>query len=69
VVSIDAYNGGRITTTIQLSCIGQPTIVRSLAVGQRVTITTGWAGACTSLGLDSSNGWDANFDNLAIKSP
>jgi hypothetical protein len=27
---------------------------------------TGWSGACSSVTVTSSNGWDTNFDNLAL---
>jgi hypothetical protein len=66
VVGVDAYNGGNAASTVTVSCPGQQTVQRSLAVRQLMTIQTGWSGTCTSVTLGSSNGWNTNFDNLSI---
>jgi hypothetical protein len=66
LVSIQAYNGGSASTTITLSCPGQPPKQATLAAGQAATIETGWIGTCTSVTVSSSNGWDTNFDNLVL---
>jgi hypothetical protein len=65
LVSLQAHNGGG-STTIALSCAGQPTKTVVLAAGQSATIATGWTGTCTTVTVSSSNGWDTNFDNLAV---
>jgi hypothetical protein len=67
LLQADAYNGGNVASTITLSCAGQPTRSWSLGVGQMATFQTGWTGACTSVTVGSSNGWDTNFDNMVIK--
>jgi hypothetical protein len=64
----DAYNGGSGSSTVSASCAGQPTVSRSVAAGQVVTIATGWSGTCSSVTLGSSNGWWTNFDNLQVSS-
>ncbi|HYK98398.1 MAG TPA: IPT/TIG domain-containing protein, partial [Candidatus Acidoferrales bacterium] len=65
---IDVYNGGTVASTITLSCTGDPTVSRSVAVGQVLTITTGWSATCSTVTVGSSNGWDTNFDNLTYGS-
>src|SRR5262249_15600738 len=64
LLQLDAYNGGTVTSTITISCSGQPTNTTLLAIRTQTTITTGWTGTCTTVTLGSSNGWDTNFDNL-----
>jgi len=66
LLSVDAYNGGTTSSTVSLSCAGQPTVQRTLAVKQMATIQTGWSGACSSITVGSSNGWKTNFDNVTI---
>jgi hypothetical protein len=34
-----------------------------------MTITTGWTGACTTVTVATTNGWDTNFDNFVIAAP
>jgi hypothetical protein len=63
---LDAYNGGGGPTTVTLGCPGQPTRTATLAAGQTATVTTGWTGACGTVTVTSSNGWDTNFDNLVL---
>lgn len=65
LVALDAYNGGN-TTTITLSCAGNTTKVQQLSPGGEQTIATGWSNPCTTVTVGSTNGWDTNFDNLAI---
>jgi hypothetical protein len=67
LVSIEAMNGGGGAATVTLACSGQVTRSVALAAGQRTTISTGWTGACTTVTVTSSNGWDTNFDNLAVQ--
>ncbi|MGH2354679.1 MAG: PQQ-dependent sugar dehydrogenase, partial [Chloroflexota bacterium] len=66
LVSLRAYNGGGSTSTVTLSCVGQPQKQVSVAAGQVTTIQTGWTGTCSTVTLGSSNGWDTNFDDLVI---
>jgi hypothetical protein len=68
LVSIEAYNGGQGSSTITLSCSGNPTKTESVVVGQIVKITTGWSAPCTAITLTSTNGWDTNFDNFVYDS-
>jgi hypothetical protein len=64
LVQVDAYNGGTVTSIIQLGCAGLPVVQVALGARQLTTIVTGWTDACGSVGVASSNGWDTNFDNL-----
>jgi hypothetical protein len=66
LVSIQAYNGGAVSSTLTVSCTGQPLIQRTVGANQLVTIASGWTGTCTTVTIGSSNGWDTNFDNLVI---
>jgi hypothetical protein len=67
LVSMEAFNGGSGSSTVTLSCSGQPTKSVTLAAGQRSTISTGWSGTCSTVSVTSSNGWDTNFDNLNLQ--
>jgi hypothetical protein len=67
LLQVDAFNGGGGSSTITLSCAGQPTVSRTLAVHAQATITTGWSGTCTTVTVGSTNGWKTNFDNLVIQ--
>ena len=67
VVQVDVYNGGNTTTTVSLACAGQPTATTTLAAGQVLTLSTNWSGTCSTVTINSSNGWDTNFDNLVIQ--
>ncbi len=67
LVQLTAYNGGNSSSTLTLSCPGQPTVTRTVAAGQTLTVTTGWTGTCTSVTVGSSNGWDTNFDDLTLQ--
>jgi hypothetical protein len=64
LVSVRAFNGGGSSTTVSLSCSGQPTKTQPVGAGQTAIISTGWANACTPVTLGSSNGWDTNFDDI-----
>jgi hypothetical protein len=66
LVRLDAFNGGTASSTVTLSCQGLPTVRQTLAVGQLMTIQTGWTAACSSITVGSTNGWNTNFDNLVI---
>ena len=66
LVRLDAYNGGSTTTTVSLTCRGQPTVTAALNPRAQTSISTNWTGTCTSIGIGSTNGWDTNFDNLAF---
>jgi glucose/arabinose dehydrogenase/endonuclease YncB( thermonuclease family) len=63
LVSLKAYNGGGVATTVTISCNGQ-TKTQSVPAGQIVTITTGFTATCTTVTLSSTNGWDTNFDDI-----
>src|SRR5262249_28153170 len=68
LVQLDAFNGGKVASTITLSCAGQSTLTTNLAAQSRLTIVTGWGGTCSSVTVGSSNGWDTNFDNVVLSS-
>lgn len=67
VVSIQAFNGGTVSSTVTLACTGNTTKSQSVAVNTVATITTGWSNPCTAVTITSSNGWNTNFDNLIIQ--
>jgi hypothetical protein len=67
VVSVEAFNGG-VATTVTLRCVGQPDVVVAIPADTLTTITTGWIALCNQVTIISTNGWDTNFDNLAIAS-
>lgn len=66
VTSIQAFNGGTVDSTVTLSCSGNTTKTQVVTVNTLTTITTGWTNPCTTVTLNSSNGWNTNFDNLAV---
>ena len=67
LLRVDAYNGGSTSSTVTLSCNGQPNVTTTLAPGGQIaTIQTNWTAPCTSVTISSSNGWFTNFDNLVI---
>lgn len=66
LVSVQVFNSGRDASTVSISCSGQPGVSRGVARNEMVTIQTGWTGACSSVTLGSTNGWQTNFDNFAI---
>jgi glucose/arabinose dehydrogenase len=68
LVSLQAYNGGSGSTTVTLSCAGQPNKQQAVPAGQVATITTGWTGNCASVTIASTNGWNTNFDDVAYDS-
>jgi CSLREA domain-containing protein len=67
LVSLQAFNGGSGTTTITLSCAGQPNRQVTLAANGLTTIATNWTGTCGAVTVGSSNGWDTNFDNIVYQ--
>ena len=64
--SLQAYNGGAAATTISITCPGNITKTQSIAAGTLATIQTGFTVSCATLTIASTNGWDTNFDNLAL---
>jgi hypothetical protein len=64
--AVDVYNGGSGSTTITLSCAGNPTITQPVSAGQVMTITTNWTTQCATVTVGSTNGWSSNFDNFAF---
>ena len=67
LLRLDAYNGDNNSSTLTLSCGSQPTRQVTLAADQLATIQTNWTGACSSVTLATTNGWNTNFDNLVIQ--
>jgi glucose/arabinose dehydrogenase len=66
LVSLDAYNGGTVASTVTLSCSGHPTVQQTVPAGSIVNIKTLWTTPCTDVTVGSTNGWNTNFDNLLI---
>lgn len=66
LVSIEADSIGPGTTTVTLSCAGQPTRTFSVPVRQPTSLVTNWTGTCSTVTITTSNGWDTNFDNLVF---
>jgi glucose/arabinose dehydrogenase/PKD repeat protein/endonuclease YncB( thermonuclease family) len=66
LVQLDAFNGGTVSSTVSVSCAGQPTATVTLAVNQLTTLVTGWTTPCATITISSSNGWDVNVDNLVV---
>lgn len=66
-VSVQAYNGGTVASTVTLACTGNTTKSQSVSVNSLVTITTDWTNPCSTVTVTSSNGWNTNFDNLIIQ--
>jgi hypothetical protein len=64
-VSLDAYNGGSVASTVSVTC-GSHSIQTTVPVNQLIHITTGFTQNCAAVTMGSSNGWDTNFDNLVI---
>jgi hypothetical protein len=68
LVSVAAFNGGTVSSTVTLSCAGNSTVSQVLAANTTATITTGWTVPCsTSVTIGSSNGWDTNLDSIAYR--
>lgn len=67
LVRMDAYNGGNGSSTITVSCAGQPTVSVTLAARSQVTINTNWTQPCSRVTIASSNGWSTNFDNVVVQ--
>lgn len=68
LVSLQAFNGGVLGTTVSISCAGQATKDQYVAPNTLASITTDWTATCTSVTISSTNGWDTNYDNLVISS-
>ena len=45
LVRLDAFNGGRVASTVTVTCQGLPTVSQTLAPRQLATIDTGWRSA------------------------
>ena len=69
LLSLQAYNGGTTSTTVTISCTGQPTVTTAVAAGTVATISTGWSAACLGVTLGNTNTWNTNFDNLTVDTP
>jgi hypothetical protein len=67
LAQLGAFNGGATDTTLTISCPGQTTLQVALRAGELTTLQTGWTRDCGSVTLDSTNGWDTNFDNLVVQ--
>ncbi|HEV3484209.1 MAG TPA: Ig-like domain-containing protein, partial [Vicinamibacterales bacterium] len=64
LLSVKAFNGGSVATTVTLSCAGNPAVSTALAPNELLQITTGWTANCSTVTIASTNGWDTNFDDL-----
>jgi hypothetical protein len=63
-VSMRAYNGGTTSSTITLTCQGNSTQQFTVAAGVTSTLSPTWPSPCGTVGIQSSNGWHTNFDDL-----
>ena len=66
LIGLTAFNGGSESTTVTLSCSGNPVTTASVEPNQVLTIDTNWSGNCYTVTIGSSNGWDTNFDDLTF---
>jgi hypothetical protein len=66
LISVRAYNGGGVPSTVTLSCDGNPSAQTVVPAGQVVTIPTNWTKSCTNAVIGSSNGWNTNFDDWVV---
>ena len=64
LLSVKAFNGGTVSSTITLSCTGNGTKSVPVAVNTVVTINTNWLATCSAVTVGSSNGWNTNFDDF-----
>ena len=64
LISLKAFNGGSVASTITLSCTGNTPRTVSVGVNQLATISTAWNANCSIVTVGSSNGWNTNFDDL-----
>ena len=64
LVSLRAYARIGGSSTVSLSCAGQPTTTATVPAGQTVTIATGWTGTCSTVTIDLSDGWRTHLDDL-----
>jgi hypothetical protein len=66
LLSVVAFNGGGGTSTVTLSCAGNPDVTVSVAPNEMLTIESAWTANCSTVTIGSSNGWDTNFDDLTF---
>jgi hypothetical protein len=66
LISLSAFNGGTASSTITLSCSGNPVSTASVEPNQMLMIDTGWSANCSIVTIGSSNGWDTNFDDFTF---
>ncbi|MCL4366550.1 endo alpha-1,4 polygalactosaminidase [Patescibacteria group bacterium] len=67
LVSLEAFNGGGSrTTTIKVSCPGQPDASVEVRAERTATLYTNWNAPCSPVTIYSGNGWNTSFDNLVI---
>ena len=64
LVSMVAYNGGTASSTVTLSCAGNPTRNFSVGVGEVKSLSVSWSALCGAVTVSSSNGWNTNFDDI-----
>jgi hypothetical protein len=67
LLSLDVVNGGTTSSTVTLTCAGQPSVQVRLAPYEGTTLSTGWTAACTRVTISSTNGWQTNFDNVRLR--
>jgi hypothetical protein len=66
LISLVAFNVASSASTVTLSCSGNPVATASVAPNEVATISTGWIANCSDVTIESSNGWDTNFDDLTF---
>lgn len=67
LISVRAYNGGTVASTVSLNSPGLPTKTVTVPAGQVVTIATGWTTNCSGpVTYTSSTGDQVNLDDFVI---
>ncbi len=66
LLGVEAYNGGAVISNVVLRCAGQTDIAVAVRAGETRSIGTDWTAGCVDVTIQSSNGWNTNFDNFLI---
>jgi hypothetical protein len=69
LASVQAYNRSSNSTTVTISCSGQPTAQVMVTGKQLVTINTNWSVPCSTVTVASTNGSLTSFDNFVVRQP
>ncbi len=68
LLRLDMINHGTTASTVTLTCGDQPRRAVIVNPGAVLTnVTTNWTLPCTTITINSSNGWVVHYDNLVIQ--